>query len=1071
MINEVEEGTFDSEFDSSSDSEPEKDDSTLSYVPEEYSRQKESVSPVRDFFSDRPVSGFLELLTGSRRTDLWHNHAVYDLDLSNLQQELLLNETNQRYLRDRNSAANDREDATEGQQVRANEDPDLTAQNSLSSQEKTHLFEFNKPVLDQPVGESAQNCQINESHQNLTTVMVPLKREPLKNETKFPFEEISKQRPNGTLSKPPPDLNFKPTSQVYQNAPLEVPSILLPQEPSFSNEKHHTSRSSSTSEIEALQNNQRSRSSTISSSGTTPLENQNLRVVFDAGVPSRKASKASKINVALPEPTELHDTQTYSEREHNRFIKQFRILAQKSKGKAKTTSDDIKLKMYRSILRSYKAGQIIRMDRMLVLVKFADNITKLGSFSESEPCDTRVYERWKEYIVVLRKTSSTTNKLAVQLYSIYDVADDNHNKPAFLVELSEDVRAQLYSTSDRTISLTAPHEKGVIIYIFKPRFHIIASKWLYFVMQLHKNTVTPHFDISIPGLAVSSIIDIPLRKALELLQQKNETIFTVQERGYTLKYCNLIQYVKDTLLEELRRSEQLIPEVKQWFIDNPNPWFCYKKYDRLEWLADDSERFYIEYQLFAKTFRLEFRQMEQNPPDTKVGESMVSEPTPIEGFVARLTNTAGHLSSTFRLFHKVLYFYTSDNMLFFTKYYRGIPPSPDNILMTTDKLAEIDPPMPDIYVKDPFEVDENEHIPWLNDPNFEKYDDLALGEFERRVLQLVKSEAVIDLCLVKEVRNMPLAQLQKPHRLFQCILWYSDSALIDREEVVDSGFEIELNNGAVVKLQAPNRHARNIWVESINNIVEYWKHRTKEDLCRQLNIRQKNEATLLIDEYVDSNIVLEPDFVEFENSFADPKLHHIGALAMSNCVLMSGYLYEKSKKHSNFSQFYAVLCPGFMLLFLLYRRLKATGVWKPLAWFEHYLTIPLSDCYIYSGNTTSLDLLLRLTEVDPAHPGQHSLPRVYSDGWKLSEEEPLRCFTLWFGKKRQIYGDEIAKTKSRLENSEVESEDHQKNPGLASMIRKVGITGKSLVFMGRSRQEREVWVQRISEEIDRFCKE
>lgn len=1060
MIDDVKEGTFDSDFDSS-DSEPETEGSMVSSEPRE-SRERELPSPIKGFFGDREPREFLSSDTGSRRADLWHSNAVYDLDLSNLLQELLLNEVNQRYTKGVHASENIVSTNIAEEQVSIlNEDSDLTAQNSSSSEGKTHLFEF-KP-------EQVQSSEEHKEDQNFTTTNVTPGAEHTADEEGPLVEEKADERLFGTHLKP--FLESSPTIEppaVYIDATEEDLFALGV----INSETHRKSRSSTLklqnqhSQLE--QSRLRSRSMTIGSTVSSVTGDQGLRVAFDAAVSSRRASK---INLALPEPTELKDTQVYSEKEHHNFMKRFRLLAQKSKGKALVQKSNLKLKMYRSILRSYKTGDIIRMDKMLVLVKFADNVTKIGAFSESEPCDTRIYERWKEYIVVLRKTNDATNQLAIQLYSLHDVADDSHYKPAFLVELSRDVRAQLYSTSDRTISMTAPHEKGVIIYIFKPQFHILASKWLYFVMQMQNTSLSQHFDVSIPGLGVSSIIHIPMRKALEMLQKKEDAVFTVTEKGYTLQYCSFLQYVKDTLLEELRRSETLIPQVKQWFLENPNPWFCYKKYDRLEWLANDSERFYVEYQLFAKTFRLQFRQMEQNLLETKIGEKEVSEPIPVEGFVARLTNTTGSPSSAFRLFHKMLYFYTSDNMLFFTKYYRGVPPSPDNILMRTDKLAEIDPPMPDIYVKEPFEVDDTEHISWLNDVDFEKYDELALGEFERRAQQLVKSEAVIDLCLVKEVRKMPLSQLQKSHRLLQCILWYSDSALIDKEEVIDAGFEMELVNGSIVRLQAPNRHSRDYWVDSLTQIVEYWKHKTKEGLCRQLAIRRKNQKTLRIDEYVDSNMVLGPDFVEFKHSFADPKLHNVGALAMSNCVLMSGYLYEKSKKHSNFNQFYAVLCPGFMLLFLLYRRLKTTGVWKPLAWFEHYLTVPLSDCYIYLGITTSSDLLMRLNEVDPAHPGQHALPRVYPDGWKLSEEEPLRCFTLWFGKKRQISGDEIAKAKSRLEDTDVKSDDHPRNPGLASMVRKVGITGKSLVFMGRSRQERELWVQRISEEIDRFCKE
>ena len=43
-----------------------------------------------------------------------------------------------------------------------------------------------------------------------------------------------------------------------------------------------------------------------------------------------------------------------------------------------------------------------------------------------------------------------------------------------------------------------------------------------------------------------------------------------------------------------------------------------------------------------------------------------------------------------------------------------------------------------------------------------------------------------------------------------------------------------------------------------------------------------------------------------------------------------------------------------------------------------------------------------------------------------------------------------------------------KNPGMVTMIRKLGITGKSIMFTANSRQERDRWTMCILSEMDRL---
>lgn len=48
------------------------------------------------------------------------------------------------------------------------------------------------------------------------------------------------------------------------------------------------------------------------------------------------------------------------------------------------------------------------------------------------------------------------------------------------------------------------------------------------------------------------------------------------------------------------------------------------------------------------------------------------------------------------------------------------------------------------------------------------------------------------------------------------------------------------------------------------------------------------------------------------------------------------------------------------------------------------------------------------------------------------------------------------------------AKQNQNNPSLFSMIRTLGVTGKSIIFTTKSRQERDHWISCILEDMDRL---
>lgn len=785
---------------------------------------------------------------------------------------------------------------------------------------------------------------------------------------------------------------------------------------------------------------------------------------------SSQDANTGKLNLKLPSPSRLSPKEIQeAESKQHHIRKKLKNVARSSKGEAQKRGNIIRRKIYNAVLHRYKAGEILKIDKMLVMVKETSNLTKVHDFNENEPCDTRVYERWKEYIVMIRKTNEYATPLCIQMYDRYE--DTFFERPSFQFCLSYSVSARFYSSLDRSISMSVPNSNGMRIYILKCADRLTSIKWLFFIKQYLCNEFTNIFRIALGEFNVKLDIYVPERLLVSQFQDDNYLKVAQLVKGYSVQHSTLVEYLKERVFDEVSKLKGRIPGVDTWLSHTKHPWFCFRQYDRLEWIIDNSKILSMKYSLLSESYEFEIRERQFATNSVRIeNEASLIEPIPVEGFLARLTNISGYERNFLRTFHKVSYFFSCGSVLFFTKFFRAVPPSPENIFIRDKNERGKRLSLPMIYEHNPFPLDEADHITWLNSDKFEYYDQLALEEFERRAQQVIKAEAMIDMLTIRDVRAVPMKTNMKTQNLLLCLIWYSLPHLINDETTLDSCFEIETENGGIIKLQAPSRATRDEWVSHLLELKDFWKAKASSDLDRISRIRASNQTALRINEYTDSNISYEDDLMVTRYSRADPQVNSMDNLAMKSCILMNGYLYQKGKKHSNFNQYYVVLCPGFLILFSLYKRSKITGAWKKNSYFEHYITIPISESYVYSGTTTELDLLNRHKDFDPEHPNHRSLPRIYPDGWKSSEEESLRCFTLWFGRKREIVGKDRALGKYNLKQNRNGKSNIQKNPGLFRMIRKVGVTGKSIVFMARSRQERELWVNSLLTEIDRFAK-
>jgi len=93
------------------------------------------------------------------------------------------------------------------------------------------------------------------------------------------------------------------------------------------------------------------------------------------------------------------------------------------------------------------------------------------------------------------------------------------------------------------------------------------------------------------------------------------------------------------------------------------------------------------------------------------------------------------------------------------------------------------------------------------------------------------------------------------------------------------------------------------------------------------------------------------------------------------------------------------------------------------------------------------ELMYQTTTLDP-HLGYRVLPKKYWDGWTSVDDDLSCAFVVWHAKKQFTFGWPFSKNNT--------------TPN-------VGLPGDIIVFMARSRPERDMWVSALGQEINRHA--
>ena len=719
-------------------------------------------------------------------------------------------------------------------------------------------------------------------------------------------------------------------------------------------------------------------------------------------------------------------------------------------------------------------GAVVKMERMLVRVDITQQpVSEEYDENDSMKTESRVFEKWREFMVVVRQSMKDEADFRLQMYKsrvIPEIENDKvKKKPHHEVVLHpKTTRVNLFSSLDKTVVIWHPYKKGTRIMIMRTRSTAHSVEWYTFLKDALGWERPSALQINVPDLSVS----LRLEKPFQGLETVRDSIEDGEDEAAIARTMAEEQAVAGTIIKkciEMLHSDSEWVDVLDTWIKTEKMGLAWKRYDRLEWVHGANQQKMYGSMAMQKSHDLELRPKKHYPTYThgKKGK-FHEEPAPVEGFLIRLTTQRGIQQRLGRTYFKRLYFSTQNQYLLFNKPSKITPPHPPRLptitgtnIPTANEIIEKTPMMFEVT---PFSVKDGE-VSWLRGTpaSVQDNDRKAAEESQRNLDNLSQSDGYINLCRVVKVRNMCWGATPVDENLD------SGSDVDFHQEVRDTNredgttktlddhrtFELVLDNGLLVRLQAYDEDTMNEWIKRLRQLVKYWKLRVAADANLFKMIRKSNLENLNIDEEMEAVVGQFARKWEVSRAEASPQLYNMCGISSCRNIIMSGLLYRKARRHATFHRCSVILANGALMVFQASIR-KITGEQVPHIHQEKQASIELQNCYMYSGLITEDDLLYQNRTFDSNNPGRHALPRVYlEDGWTSTDEDTMTCFVIWQGLRKSFF----------------RSREEKDGGGTRQTLRQVsslGVPGRSIVFKCRSRAERDHWVMSIGMEIDRL---
>lgn len=775
----------------------------------------------------------------------------------------------------------------------------------------------------------------------------------------------------------------------------------------------------------------------------------------------------------------------------NILDKQQRLLARLSR-----THDSISANRPRR--RKLQKGEIIKAERMLVRVEQTMQRDLPDDYTENDSMrmETRVVDKWREFLVVCRMADEEYAPFTLQMYKTRVVPEVQKSgtkiSPYYEVSLdNKRTRVNFYSSLDKTIVMWRPSKHGTKIFIVRPKSTAHAVEWYTFMCQALGRDRPSSLQITVPDLGVSLLFKDPFAQIEGAIHSKNNNRQNGRNQTHP-EECNVATAIIRGCMEMLENRTEWADVLHEWS-KSEKMGLAWRRYDRLEWvLGVNEERMYGSIGM-QDTHELELRPRQHYPTTAKYEGTKEDEPPPLEGFLVRLTSQRGVHQRLNRMFFKRLYFFTQNHYLFFCRPAKSLPPPPPRLTSTNvsniPSSQQILNEAPLCYDINPFPL-HNSDIGWTFSGNKEylkRHDEEAYAQLHRNLHNICHSDGYIDLCRVQEVRQVQRNSSPADPNIESGpdVEYNPDVRDTHRDDGAtdqfddDRTFEMLLDNDLVIRLQAYNKDTRDEWIRRMDALVKYWKARTASDGAELKIVRQKNLEALDIDEEVESHVGQFALKWEVKKAVASPHLHNMCSLshcrtikvcAFLLCVnfqglilttnfKMSGQLYRKPRRHATFKRCNVILSGGKLLIFRSSLRSR-NGVEMAHIHQELETSIDLSDCYIYSGLLTDNDLLYANQTFDNSNPGHQSLPRAYlsPDVFTTCDDDMAITFVIWQPLRKNYFRAKEYGKRGRTKQT-------------LKHVSTLGVHGRTVVFKTKSRVEKDQWVLSIASEIDRIQEE
>lgn len=729
-------------------------------------------------------------------------------------------------------------------------------------------------------------------------------------------------------------------------------------------------------------------------------------------------------------------------------------------------------------------GAIVKMEKMLVRIDFTQmQLENTYDENDSLKTETRSLEKWREFMIVARKSNSLENEdFRLQMYKSRVVPqidnDKTKKKPTREVRLDrKTTHVNLYSSLDKTVVIWHPYKKGTRIVIMRPRSFADSVEWYTFLRDALGWRRPSTLQVNVPDLDVTLRLDRPFEELQTAAAGRGRE--ADDEQAQIARAQEAEQAVAGRIIEQclelLEADKEWTTVLKTW-AETAKMGLAWKRYDRLEWVYGVQEQKMFGSMAMQNSYDLELRPKEHYPTCT-FGKKGVhhDEPAPVEGFLIRLTSQKGIHKKMGKTFFKRLYFSTHNQFMMFNRPAKATPPHPPHLSTITGSNI---PTSHDIVEKTPmtFEVEpfplKDDEVAWLDVGDHDmvgRHDREALEEARRNLSNLESSDGYINLCHVVQVRKMHWGEAPADENMDSG----SDDD-VDFHQAVpntlrDDGvtdslddsrtFELVLKNDLVIRLQAYDEATCKEWMRRLKKLVKYWKLRTTADMDLFKVVRRANLTALNIDEEMEAVIGQFARKWEVSRSEASPTLYHMCGISSCRSITMSGLLYRKSRRRATFNRCGVILTSGKLLIFQHAIR-KVTGEVVKHIHAEKQHVMDLSNCYVYSGLITEDDLLYTNQTFDSNHPGVHALPRVYTeDAWTSRDEDTMTTFVLWHATQKSWF-----RQVRKMRGGDQEGEAKGK---VLRRVSKLGVPGRGAVFKCRSRAERDHWVTNLGMEIER----